>query len=63
MNSKKKWLETKPTDDVKQRVSYDIPDIWTDVDVQNGGQHETEIVAAEPNRLPSVDAEKYSFRF
>ena len=48
---------------VVQRVAKDILDIWEIVDHEIGGSLTTEFVAADPNRLPSVNADKYNLKF
>ena len=48
---------------VEQRTAKDILDIWEVVDHEKGGSLSTEFVAADPNRLPSVNADKYNLKF
>ena len=48
---------------VEQRTAKDILDIWEVVDHEKGGSLNTEFVAADPNRLPSVNADKYNLKF
>ena len=53
---KKKRLNTK--EDALQKVSKDILDIWEVIDCQRGGNTETTFVAADPSRLPAIEAQK-----
>ena len=48
---------------VEQKVVKDILDIWEIVDGEKGGQIGTDFVAANPCRLPSVNADKFSLQF
>ena len=48
----KKRLNTKSEVGVKQKVSKDILDIWTYVDIQKGGQFLTTFLASDPPHLP-----------
>ena len=43
---------------VKQKIAKDILDIWQVVDSERGGVLGTQFVAADPHRLPSVNADK-----
>ena len=46
-----------------RRVITDIVNIWTSVDRENAGNIGVDFVAANPNRLPNVNAEKFSLQF
>ena len=48
---------------VEQKVVKDILDIWSVIDVEKGSSFGVEFVAQNPNRLPSVNAEKYNLKF
>ena len=50
---KKKRLNTKSENDIKQKLSKDILDIWSVVDIQKGGQFSTSFI---PTNLPSASA-------
>ena len=43
---------------VEQKVAKDILDIWSIIDSEKGGNIGVVFVAQDPNRLPSVNAEK-----
>ena len=43
-----------------RRVVTDAVDIWSVVDREHVGKLDVEFVAADPNRLPGVNIEKYS---
>ena len=58
-DSKKNRIGSK----VEQKVIQDIIDIWQAVDTEKGGQLATEFVAANPNRLPSVNADQFNLQF
>jgi hypothetical protein len=49
--------------DGKEKCVTDIFEIWQVVDKETGGQFGTKFVCADPNRLPTIDAEKYSLKF
>ena len=51
---RKKRHNTKSEAHTKQKLSKDILDIWTIVDVHKGGQFQTTFIAADPPRLPSL---------
>ena len=55
-NFKKKRLNTK--EDALPKVTKDILDIWDVIDCHKGGKTKSVFVAADPSRLPSVEAEK-----
>ena len=48
---------------VESKLVKDIIDIWEIVDSERGGQLQTQFVAADPTRLPSVNAEKFNLKF
>ena len=48
---------------VDQKVVKDILDLWEIIDTQKGGQLGTEFVASDPNRLPSVNADKFNLQY
>ena len=48
---------------VEQKLVKDILDIWAVIDTNKGGILETTFVAADPNRFPSVNAEKFNLKF
>ena len=52
--SKKKRLNTGSQNDIKQKISKDILDIWSIVDLHNGGQFLVSFVATDPPHLPST---------
>ena len=54
---------TKGESDVKQRTVVDILDIWDVVDAEKGGIFDTLFVAADLDKIPSVNAEKYTLKF
>ena len=54
---KKKRLNT-TKEDALPKVTKDILDIWEVIDCQRGGVTESVFLAADPSRLPSVEAEK-----
>jgi hypothetical protein len=47
----------------KQKVTKDVLDIWEVLDRENGGKLNSQFVAANPNNLPSVNAEKFNLQF
>ena len=47
----------------KDKIVKDILDIWLILDQQNGGALNTQFVAVDINRLPSVNAEKFNIQF
>ena len=61
INSESKKLRKKPN--VQVKVVKDLLDIWEVVDRERGGQLPSIFVAANINRLPSVNAEKFSLQF
>ena len=48
---------------VEQKVAKDILDLWSVIDSEKGGDAEIEFVAKNPNRLPSVNADKFNLQF
>ena len=46
-----------------RRVVTDAVDIWTIVDREKAGKLSVEFVAANPNRLPNVNLEKFNVQF
>ena len=48
---------------VEQKVVKDILDIWSIIDSEKGGNIGVVFVAQDPNRLPSVNAEKFNLQF
>ena len=54
--------KSRSKEDVKQLVLTDIIDIWQHVDVEKGGKLLSQFVAADPNRLPSVSADKHNLK-
>ena len=48
---------------VEQKLVKDLLDIWDEIDAVKGGNTGTTFVAADPNRLPSVDADKFNLQF
>ena len=48
---------------VEQKLVKDLLDIWDVIDAEKGGNIGTTFVAADPNRLPSVDADKFNLQF
>ena len=53
---KKKRLLTKTEIDLKHKVSKDVLDIWTVVDVQKGGSFQTIFQCSDPPHLPSASS-------
>ena len=47
----------------KTKILNDILDVWEVVDRTLGGKLDVSFVAADPNRLPSVNAEKFNLQF
>ena len=60
---KKKRLQTKTVDDVKQKVVKDILDIWEYVDINKGGKFISQFVAADINRLPTGNTDNFNAQF
>ena len=61
--STKPRKNTKGESEVEQRTVVDILDIWDVVDAEKGGIFDTQFVAADVNKIPSVNAEKYTLKF
>ena len=47
----------------KEKIVKDILDIWIILDQQNAGVLKTQFVAADINRIPLVNAEKFNLQF
>jgi hypothetical protein len=47
----------------KPQVIEDILEIWGTVDREKGGKLQVQFVAGNPNKLPSVNAEKFNLQF
>ena len=58
---KKRRLNTKG--DAKHKVIKDILDIWAVVDCEKAGNLQTQFVAANVSRLPSVNADQFNLQF
>ena len=61
INTESKKIRKKPN--LQQKVVKDLLDVWDVVDRERGGQLPFIFVAANINRLPSVNAEKFSLQF
>ena len=48
---------------VEQKHIKDILDIWTVIDNEIGGNLNTKFVASNPNRNPSVNADRYNLKY
>ena len=60
---KKERKNTRSIENNKHKVLKDIFDIWDVADVQKGGAFIFQFVASNPNRLPSVNADKFNLQF
>ena len=60
---KKERKNTRSIENIKHKVLKDIFDIWDVADVQKGGAFIFQFVASNPNRLPSVNADKFNLQF
>ena len=57
------FKKTRIRPNVEQKLVKDILDIWTVIDREVGGILGTTFVATDPNRFPSVNAEKFNLKF
>ena len=60
---KRERKNTRALEIVKQKVLKDIIDIWEAADVKKGCNFQSEFVASDPCRLPSVNADKFNLKF